>query len=125
MAAPPAARMTSGESATNSTAFLRMLSIIAPGPAGIDLHVAAIGPAQLVQAPLEPREAGFCLRIIHGEWYEHAYSPHPLSLLRACRKRPCRSAAEQRDELAPSHVEHGLPPAKGHSQHSPGGGSMR
>jgi hypothetical protein len=32
-------------------------------------------------------------------------------LLRARRERPSRRAAQQRDELAPSHVEHGLPPA--------------
>src|SRR5262249_26078621 len=32
---------------------------IAPGPAGIDLHSAAIGPAQLLQALLERRDAGF------------------------------------------------------------------
>src|SRR5215472_17487056 len=74
---------------------------IAPGPAGIDLHIAAIGPAQLFQALLERCDAGFCLWIIHGEWYEHAYSPHALGRLRARRDRPRRRAADQRDELAP------------------------
>jgi len=35
------------------------------------------------------------------------------TLLRARRERPSRRAAEQRDELAPSHAEHGasFPPA--------------
>src|SRR5215468_1653165 len=76
---------------------------IAPGPAGIDLHITAIGPAQLLQALLERRDAGFCLRIIHGEWYEHAHSPHALGRLRARRHRPRRSATKQRYELAPLH----------------------
>src|SRR5215470_14776740 len=75
---------------------------IAPGPAGIDLHIATIGPAQLLQALPERRDAGFCLRIIHGEWYEHADAPHPLGLLRARCERPrSRRAAEQREEVAP------------------------
>src|SRR5215472_11134988 len=76
---------------------------IAPGPAGIDLHIAAIGPAQLLQALPERRDAGFCLRITHGEWYEHADAPHPLGLLRARRERPRGRAADERDELAPFH----------------------
>src|SRR5215468_11463363 len=38
----------------------------------------------------------------------NAYPPHPLTLLRPRRERPGgRRAAEQRDELAPSHVGHG------------------
>src|SRR5262249_14494596 len=43
---------------------------------------------------------------------EHADALYALALLRARRERPrCRSAAEQRDELAALHVEHGgLPP---------------
>jgi hypothetical protein len=36
-------------------------------------------------------------------------------LLRACRERPRRRTAEQRDELAPSHV---LPQAEGHPYHN-------
>jgi hypothetical protein len=43
-----------------------------------------------------------CYRIVSGEWHEHADPPHPVGLLRARRKRPCRChAAEQRHELAP------------------------
>jgi hypothetical protein len=38
---------------------------------------------------------------------QHADTPHPLGLLRARRERPRdRRAAEQRDELAASYVEH-------------------
>ena len=48
-AAPPAARMTSGASATNSAAYLRMSLGIGRAPAGVDPHIAADGPAQLLQ----------------------------------------------------------------------------
>jgi hypothetical protein len=34
--------------------------------------------------------------------HEHADAPHALALQRACRERPCRRAAEERDEFAPS-----------------------
>jgi hypothetical protein len=45
--------------------------------------------------------AGLPYRIVRGEWHEHADAPHPLGLLRApCEWPNCRSAAEQRDELA-------------------------
>ena len=56
---PPPARMTSGASATNSAACLRMSSAL-PRPTGIDPQVAADGPAQLLQALQERRDAGLC-----------------------------------------------------------------
>ena len=49
--------MTSGASATNSAAYLR-IGGIARAPADIDPHVAAVGPAQLLQRLQERREAG-------------------------------------------------------------------
>src|SRR5262249_17302929 len=80
------------------------LSAIAVGiagtPANIDPHVAAIGPAQFLQALQERRKTRLCLLIIRGQAHEHADPPH---LLRARRERPHRRAAEQRDELAPLH----------------------
>ena len=52
----------------------------------------------------ERRDAGLQFRIVRGRGHEHADAPHPLALLRARRERPRRRrAAEQRDELAPSH----------------------
>src|SRR5262249_32077788 len=33
--------------------------------------------------------------------HEHADAPHAVALLRARRDRPCRRAAEERDEVAP------------------------
>jgi hypothetical protein len=61
------------------------------------------------------RIAGHALGIPH----QHADPPHPLGLLRACRERPSsRRAAEQHDELASSHVEHGASsPALGPRHH--------
>ena len=97
--------MTSGASATNSAACLRMRSV-SPAAQRVSMrHVAAVGPAQFLQSLHERRDASLCLRVVRGEWNEHADAPHPLGLLRARRERPRRRrAAEQRDELAPLHV---------------------
>ena len=63
------------------------------GPTGIDLHVAADGPAQLLQ-PLQERPR--CGPVLQDRprlrAYEYADAPHPLRLLRARRQRP-RAAA--------------------------------
>ena len=78
---------------------------IGRGPAGVDAHVAADGPAQLRHRLQECPDAGLIFRIVRGCGQEHADPSHPLGLLRARRKRPrCRRTAEKRDELAPSHV---------------------
>src|SRR5262245_61090696 len=77
---------------------------IACGPAIVDAHVAAVGPAQFLQPLHERREAGLTFRIARGQRMEHAYAPYPLALLRARGERPRRrSAAEQGDEVAPPH----------------------
>ena len=60
------ARITSGASATNSAAYLANVVGIAGGPASIDPHIAAGGPAQFLQALQERREAGLCFRIVCG-----------------------------------------------------------
>jgi hypothetical protein len=57
---------------------------------------------------LAVHEARLSCRIARSHRHQHADPPHPLGLLRARRERPSnRRAAEQRDELASSHVEHG------------------
>ncbi len=78
---------------------------IARGPASVDLHVAAVDPAQLLQPLQECGEAGLPFHIVRGERHEHADAPHAVRWLRARRERPCRSrcAAEQRYERAPFH----------------------
>jgi hypothetical protein len=62
-----------------------------------DLHVYCGSSAPDLGYAATHASLGF--RIIRGRGHEHADAPHPLGLLRACRKRPCRRAAEQRDEL--------------------------
>src|SRR5262245_63944211 len=55
-------------------------------------------------SPAERSDAS--LSIGRSRAHEHADAPHPLALLRACRQRPRRRAAQQRDERAPPHVGH-------------------
>ena len=78
---------------------------IARGPAGVDPHVAAVGPAQLLQPLQERRDAGLRFRIVRGRGHEHADAPHPLGLLRARRERPrSRRATENTEKFPPPHV---------------------
>ena len=95
--------MTSGASATNSAAYLRMSSALPAPQRIVDPHVAAVGPAQLLQPLQERRDAGLSFRIVRGRGHQHANAPHPLGLLRARRERPRRCAAQQANELTPSH----------------------
>src|SRR5262249_53695425 len=77
---------------------------IAGGPAIVNLHVAAVGPAQFLQPLHERSEACLPFRIAGCGRHEPADAPLPVGLLRARRERPRnRRAAEQRDELAPLH----------------------
>src|SRR4029077_10808687 len=74
------------------------------GPAGVDPHVAADGPAQLLQPLQERPDAGLKFRIVRGYGQEYADAPHRLRLLRARSEWPRRRRApDQRDELAPPH----------------------
>src|SRR5262245_40462987 len=96
--APPPARIMSGASVANYRVPANALGI-AGGPAIVDLHVAAVGPAQFLQPLHERSEARLTFRIVRCQAHEHADASHPLALLRARCERPlhCR-AAEQRDE---------------------------
>ena len=78
---------------------------IASAPAIIDPNIAAVDPAQLLQASanaaIRTRPSGSSA--VNGS--QHTNAPHPLGLLRARGERPrSRRAAEQRDELASLHV---------------------
>jgi hypothetical protein len=77
-------------------------------PAEVDAHIPADAPARFLQPLQECRETPLSFRIFCGEVHEHADPAHFLPLLRSHRNRPrhCR-AAEQRDELAASYVNHG------------------
>ncbi len=100
----PWARMTSGASATNSAAWSANFGGTGSGPAGVDPHVAADGPAQLLKPLQECPDASLKFRIVRGYGQKYADAPHPLGLLRARRERPrCRGAANERDERAAVH----------------------
>ena len=58
-------------------------------------------PALAKASMLERPRAGLKFRIVRSGGHEYANTPNPLALLRARRERPCRRAAEQRDECAP------------------------
>ena len=66
--------------------------------------LSAIGPPRLMQCRQEGADLGPCDRIILDERQKHADPPNVIALLRVYCERPCRSTAEQRDELAPSHL---------------------
>src|SRR5262245_54777816 len=74
-----------------------------PGPAILDREVASLDPAQLPQAVFERDHARLCLRVAGDKTHQHADPPH-LVRLRGYGQRPCGcGAADERDELAPSH----------------------
>jgi hypothetical protein len=73
---------------------------VAGGPTNGHAQVTAISPTQLRKSLREPGEVGLCLRIVFIKRHQHTDAPHALGLLRTRRERPCRRAAEQRDELA-------------------------
>src|SRR5262249_6570266 len=84
--------------------LLANLGGIRRGPAGIEVHVSADGPAQYRQRLQERSEARLPYRIVRGGGHEHADMSHALAVLRTRRERPRDDrAAEQRDELAPLH----------------------
>src|SRR5262249_47496401 len=72
-------------------------------PAQRDTQIAPLLPAERA----EPLDQGGGVRMPHGViWrsHQHAEAAHPVALLRARRERPrSRSAADERDELAPLH----------------------
>src|SRR4029453_13876835 len=63
-------------------------NVVGRGPASVDLQVAAVAPAQLLQGLCERREAGLSFCIVRGHIHEHADTSHPLALLRARREWP-------------------------------------
>jgi hypothetical protein len=77
---------------------------LAYAPTVVDQKVAALSPAQLLQAAPEGGNAGLPLWVVLRVNNNHADAPHPLALLRARRERPRTRGAEQRDELAPPHA---------------------
>src|SRR5580692_7217413 len=87
--------------------FRRVFAIavgIVRAPSGIDPHIAAVAPAQLLHGLLERRHEGLAFCIVRGTVYQHTDPPNRLGLLRARSERPSGgSAAQKRDEFAPPH----------------------
>src|SRR5262249_53741064 len=70
---------------------------IASGKTIVDLDVATLHPTKVPKPFAKCRDAGLSFQIILGNSQQHTNPPHPLTLLRARRERPCsRCAAEQR-----------------------------
>ena len=97
--------MTSGASATNSAASLRMRSA---SPAPQRMSIRTLRPTvqpSFLQPLYKRRNAGLSFRIVCGQVHKHADAPHPLALLRTRRERPrSRRATKQCDELAAFHL---------------------
>src|SRR5262245_20948460 len=84
--------------------FPGLLVITCGAPPIIYSYVASDHPSFLLQSLVKCRHAGLYFRIVSRHSREHANATHTSALLRARHQRPCcRRAAEQRDELAPSH----------------------
>jgi hypothetical protein len=73
-------------------------------PAGVDPHIAAVGPAQLLQDLLERCDAGVTFWIVRGRVHEHTDPPHLLGLLRARGERPRRRTTENTEKRPSPHV---------------------
>src|SRR5262249_21240963 len=73
------------------------------GPANLETHVLAVDPSGMLQFRHEGTDLFPCKRITFGEWQENADNRDSSGLLRARHHRPRCGAAEQGDELAPSH----------------------
>src|SRR5262249_40610794 len=76
---------------------------IVPTPANVELQVATFDPSQFLQPLHESCDACLPSPIALSQIQAHAPGPPPLNLLRLRPERPCRRAAEQRDDPAPSH----------------------
>src|SRR5262249_18917078 len=79
-------------------------------PAELDSRVAALGPAQLLEALQECSVAGLRFPAVRGQAHYDTDAPDALGLLRTRRERPRGGAAEKGDEFPPPHFEHAAPP---------------
>src|SRR5215471_17046407 len=104
------ARITSGTIPTSCRVGLHAIGV-GRGKPNVEPNIMPFSPPQLLQPSLECRDAMLCHQVALCVAHEHADAPHLAGLLRPRRERPrgSRAAAEQRDELAPSHVDFALP----------------
>ena len=112
----PCARMTSGASATNSTAYLRMRSA-SPPPQRVSIRTLRPTVQPNCCSPCRNAATRACASGSSAVSHEHADAPHPVRLLRARGERPRRCCpAEKRDELPPLQMigPHVPPWVRGH-----------
>ena len=76
--------MMSGSCATSSSADSH--GGIAAAPANVDLDVAALLPAEFLQALRKRRDARLSFGIVFGGIHQYADASHPLGLLRVRRE---------------------------------------
>ena len=78
----------------------------------LDFDVAILHPTEPLKSFSKGRDPSLCLQVVFGEPMQKNDAPHTLVLLRTSNQRPSRRrAGEKRDEIAPSHARHGLPPS--------------
>src|SRR5262245_40236570 len=73
-------------------------------PAVIDLYIATLDPAEIMEGRLKRLYAFLPFGVVRNR-HQHAHAPHALALLRARCERPRgRRTSEQVDEIAPGAV---------------------
>src|SRR5437870_8565440 len=78
---------------------------IGGGPARVNLHIAADGPAQKRLRLQESSNEGLKSGIVRGCGQEHADTPHALALLRMCGEWPSGyGAGKDTEKFTPPHV---------------------
>src|SRR5260221_2486911 len=82
------------------------LTQISTGVSMLDSHIAVLSPAERLETFAKCNDPSQHFGIILIVWMQECDAPHALVLLPARRERPCCRAAEQRNGLAPSRVEH-------------------
>ena len=71
----------------------------------LDLDIAVLGPAERLETLAKCNDTSQHFGIILIVWMQECDAPHALALLRPRPGRPRRRrAADERDELAPSHL---------------------
>jgi hypothetical protein len=80
------------------------LGEIASGIAMFDVNIAILYPSERLKSLPKRSDAGLHLGIMLGKCVQKHDPPHSLRLLRVRRERPRGRAADQRDEIAPSHA---------------------
>jgi hypothetical protein len=73
---------------------------IAASPTIVGLDIAPLDPAEVVKALAQRCDIGLRLQIALWVPHQRADPPQARALLCICRERPCKRAAQQRDEVA-------------------------